>query len=210
MGRTTRVFCAIALLVGVAIWSVSAWVTKAAVGQLGAATLAERFPRPDEMFRPINFVPAPNAAALKAHRLADLADCATTEWPFLAPECFPPPRAAAPEPTITIERQVSDKESELVRVAVSAPVSAASGAACKQNLVAATARLERALAQIKVVKSSGGADRCSAYRRHFFEIVKAREVTARCTSGAARDRDLGSIDVAVENLNGTIAQTCGS
>lgn len=214
MRRITRIVASLALAIGLAVWSISAHVTKVALGGPGAATLAERFPRADEMFRPVSFlrgaesdsaqaIPLPGANQLVA------AACGKAEWPFLASECFPLPRQATAEPAITIARQTGENESELVRVPAASPPGAALAAACRQNLAAATARVERALAQIKGVRTNGGSDRCTTYRRHFFEIVKAREVTARCTSGAQRDRELGTIDVAVENLNGVIAQTCG-
>jgi hypothetical protein len=93
-----------------------------------------------------------------------------------------------------------------VTVAASAMVAAP---ACKQNLAAATARVERARAYTKGTPANGGADACAGYRRDFFEMVKAREVTAMCKTGAERDRDLGTIDLAVESINGAIAQSCG-
>jgi hypothetical protein len=40
--------------------------------------------------------------------------------------------------------------------------------------------------------------------------VKARAVTAQCKSGSERERDLGKLDGAVEDINGLIAARCGS
>ena len=44
----------------------------------------------------------------------------------------------------------------------------------------------------------------------FFEVVKAREVTALCKTGTERAQDLGRIDAAVENINAAIAMSCGT
>ena len=73
-----------------------------------------------------------------------------------------------------------------------------------------TARLERALAQARQGKPAADGDACAAYRRDFFEVVKAREVTALCKTGTERVQDLGRIDAAVENINGAIAMSCGT
>ena len=83
-------------------------------------------------------------------------------------------------------------------------------ASCKQNLPAATARMERILTQIKATRARPDADTCSSYRTNFFEMVQVREVTALCKSGAERDHDLVRIDGAVDNINGVIARSCES
>jgi len=77
---------------------------------------------------------------------------------------------------------------------------------CQQSLAVAGARLEQARAHLKGRQAGGEA--CATYRRHFFEVVKAREVTAMCKTGTERERELSDIDAAVENLNGAIARTC--
>jgi hypothetical protein len=233
MGRISGLVSAIALLAGIGLWSTSTLVTKAAVGAYGAATLAERFPQADEMFRQTDFITAPYhpAPALmvtawgKADRLVTIGNCGQQQWPFLGSDCFKAesakaeaakPEAAKPAPqpqrTVTIERRPAQNTSELVRVAVAGPPAAAMSVAptCKQNLAAAGARLEHALAHLKGMPGSQASEMCATYRRDFFEVVKAREVTALCKTGAERDHDLGAIDLAVENLNGAIAQRCGS
>ena len=85
----------------------------------------------------------------------------------------------------------------------------AAPASCGQNLAAATARLEQALAHVKNSRTQNGTEVCATYRRDFFEMVRAREVTALCKTGAERAQDLGRIDLAVEDINGAIAQSCG-
>jgi hypothetical protein len=92
---------------------------------------------------------------------------------------------------------------------VRAPVTVAPPS-CAQTLPSANARVERVLARIKDARTRAGNDACAAYRSDFFEIVQAREVAALCRTGADRDRDLRRIDGAVEDINGAIAQICGT
>ena len=49
---------------------------------------------------------------------------------------------------------------------------------------------------------------CTATRFYFFEVVKARAVTALCKSGAERERDLGRFDADVARINDAIAARC--
>jgi hypothetical protein len=235
MSKLTGMVSALALLAAVGIWSTSTLVTKAAVGEQttaatnGLAATADFIREPDSRELPL-------IGAGKGDRLASIADCGKREWPFLTLDCFAAPKPAQPAaPTVTVERRTGPNSSELVRTPASgapaakaatpitatasvaaaaatpipaAAASAVSSAACKQNLPAATARVERARAYVKGTPGTGGADTCAGYRRDFFEMVKAREVTAMCKTGAERDRDLGTIDLAVENINGAIAQGC--
>jgi hypothetical protein len=230
MGKWTGTVSVVALLAAIGVWSTSTLVTKAAINEQ-ATTAASSFPT-----AAADFIREPDSAerklmnAGKADRLASIADCGKQEWPFLSLDCFvATPKPARPaEPTVTIERRIGHDTSELVRTPASAKTAApavvaapatatpsvaaaapavAAAPACKQNLAAATARVERALAHSKGKPAS--AEACAGYRRDFFEMVKAREVTAMCKTGAERDRDLGTIDVAVESINGAIAQSCG-
>jgi hypothetical protein len=47
-----------------------------------------------------------------------------------------------------------------------------------------------------------------ATRLYFFEVVKARAVTALCKSGAELERDLGRFDADVAHANDAIAARC--
>lgn len=51
-------------------------------------------------------------------------------------------------------------------------------------------------------------DICTATRLYFFEVVKARTVTALCKSGPERERELGRFDADVEHINEAIAARC--
>jgi hypothetical protein len=201
-----------------------------------AAKIAYRFPANAELFR--EFI-APSSAAERAARApgAD-AVCGSVFSPSLTTDCLtaggkpakpstapavverhPAPAVAEPriapiaaEPVRTRVAAVA-APATAVPVVAAAPVRAPATVAppsCAQTLATANARVERVLARIKDTRTRQGTDACAAYRSDFFEVVQAREVTALCKSGAERDRDLGRIDGAVEDINGAIAQSCGT
>jgi len=206
--------------------------------QSPAAAIADRFPTATETFRPVSFIrqadtlgSMPMLAALrKGDRQALIAQCARPDWLSATAQCFAAtpvtlatpakPAVKAERPVIpvapvTFERRIGESTSELVRTPAGAAAPPAASAAasppsCRQNLAAAAARMERAVAHVSARAPADGADICASYRRDFFDVVKAREVTFLCKSGAERDQDLGRIDVAVENINGAIALRCGS
>ena len=65
---------------------------------------------------------------------------------------------------------------------------------CERNIADASASVA---AMQALIKSLGGADRseiCTATRLYFFEVVKARAVTALCKNGAELERDLGRFE----------------
>src|SRR5262249_17608869 len=155
--------------------------------------------------------------------------CGPSGWPFVAQDCLPAAKPARPpERPVSTERRTTGTApartaaplaAAAASAAAAAPAAAATATAapaaataatppCKQNRAAASARVEKALAH---VKSPGRdrADACTAYRQDFFELVRAREMTALCKAGPERDQDLGRIDLAVEDVNGAIAESCG-
>jgi hypothetical protein len=180
-----------------------------------AEKIAYRFPEATEVLRPMAFIRDSRAPIVPARGKADklqasIADCGGQNWPFMATECLVA-ASSKPVPMVnrpaTVERRIADNTSELVRAPAA---NAIAPPACRYNLAAATARMERALARVKGVRTGRDADTCAAYRRDFFDVVQARELTALCKTGAERIQDLGRIDVAVENINGAIALSCGS
>ena len=198
------------------------------------AQVADRFPRETERLRAFAFIqpPAPIDAVRTtragARQPVMTPGCAQSVWPFMAQQCLPTPAAKlapAPERAVAAERAVAPERrttgiaaapvrtaaataAAIPAAAAATAAAAAASPACKQNLAAATARVEKALAHIKSQRRDR-ADACTAYRQDFFELVRAREMTAQCKTGAERDQDLGRIDLAVEDVNGAIAQSCG-
>jgi hypothetical protein len=126
----------------------------------------------------------------------------------------PPREAAVVAPTrpATVERRPVANTPEPLRTtpvaARIAPVTATPPESCKQNLPAATARMERILSQIKTARAS--ADACASHRASFFEMVQVRDVTALCRTGGDRNAELVRIDSAVDTINAAIARSCDS
>ena len=96
----------------------------------------------------------------------------------------------------------------VLALVLAAPAFAGTPDTCKQNLAAAFAGMDATGARLKSARL--GDESCTAYRRHFLEVVKVRAVTAMCKSGPERDQDLGKLDSTVENINTLIAVRCGS
>src|ERR1700741_1995567 len=61
---------------------------------------------------------------------------------------------------------------------------------CDRNLVDASASVAAMQARIKRLSGADTSEICTATRLYFFEVVRARAVTALCKSGAEREHDL--------------------
>jgi hypothetical protein len=79
---------------------------------------------------------------------------------------------------------------------------------CARNLADAVASVAATQARVQKLGPEKGAAKCTATRLYFLEVVKARAVTALCTSGPQRDRELGRLDANVEQINASIAARC--
>jgi hypothetical protein len=221
--------------IGAGIWSspgtaagpIAAHDSARLIELTAATTAADRFPREAESSRAFALIQSPDAAdrgasvaAGRNDRQALVPGCAQSNWPFIAQQCLTPPKApavrAAPRPATerrsgehASRRAAAAPAAAATPTAASASAAPANGApACKQNLATAMARVERALAHVKGLRDR--ADACTTYRQNFFDLVQAREVAALCKTGAERDQELGRIDLAVEDINGAIAKSCGS
>ena len=81
-------------------------------------------------------------------------------------------------------------------------------AGCDRNLADASASVAAMQARIKSLSGVDRSEICKATRLYFFEVVKARAVTAMCKSGTERERDLGRFDADVADANEAIAARC--
>ena len=79
---------------------------------------------------------------------------------------------------------------------------------CDRNLADASAGVAAMRARVKSLSIVNASEICTATRLYFLEIVKARATTAVCKSGSERDRELGRLDVDVEQANEAIAARC--
>jgi hypothetical protein len=81
---------------------------------------------------------------------------------------------------------------------------------CKQELPTTLASLNESSTRVKRVGDTKNEDACVAYRTYFLSAVKARLITAMCTDGPDRDRNLVQLDVSVDQANNGIASRCSS
>ena len=205
-----------------------------AVEQSAAAKIALRFPTETERFAAFMRPSDANRAALvlKGDRQPIAAcsnlfspqpttDCLAGAKPAPVPSAAAPiaPRAAVTEPKPTAAEPVPTRVAVAIPMAAVAPIAAAAPvrapavappASCAQTLPTAHVRVERVLARIKDARTRQSTDACASYRSDFFDVVQAREVTALCRTGTERERELGRIDSAVEDINGAIAASCGT
>ena len=79
---------------------------------------------------------------------------------------------------------------------------------CKQELPTTLAGLNESSTRVKRVGETKSEDACVAYRTYFLSAVKARLITAMCTDGPERDRNLNQLDVSVDQANNGIASRC--
>src|SRR4029453_2738334 len=79
---------------------------------------------------------------------------------------------------------------------------------CKQELSTTLATLSENSTRVKRVGDTKNDDACVAYRSYFLRAVKARLITAMCTDGPDRDRNLNQLDVSVDQANNGIASRC--
>jgi len=79
---------------------------------------------------------------------------------------------------------------------------------CDRDLAEASASIAAMQARMKNLSGADRSEICKATQLYFFEVVKARAVTALCKSGTERDRDLGRFDADVAHTNEAIAAQC--
>lgn len=79
---------------------------------------------------------------------------------------------------------------------------------CKAGPSAVSTVISQTTAQFKLLADSSGDEKCAAYRRYFFSMVKTREMFAPCSAGPDRDRGLARLDRAIEETNSGIAESC--
>jgi len=81
-------------------------------------------------------------------------------------------------------------------------------AGCDRNLADVSVSVTAMQARIKSLSGVDRSEICKATRLYFFEVVKARELTALCKSGTERERDLDRLDADVARTNEAIAERC--
>ncbi len=96
-------------------------------------------------------------------------------------------------------------------VLAAGPYAAATPAHAAGTCVRDLARAENSLVKT-LVRMRGappdGAERCSAYQGHARTLGQAREVFARCKTGAERDAEVGQLDGVLNDANAVITKAC--
>lgn len=88
------------------------------------------------------------------------------------------------------------------------PAKAAGTAACMRELARTETSLVKTLVHLRGATQMKDDERCSIYQDHVAVVTRAREVFARCMTGADRDTEVSQLDDALSNANALIAQAC--
>lgn len=91
---------------------------------------------------------------------------------------------------------------------LASPAYPAGADGCPGSLQQAKLSVAAVEARVQLLGRADAATRCSLHRLYFFELVKARAVTASCEQGTERERALVRLDANVEDINHDIAATC--
>ena len=93
-----------------------------------------------------------------------------------------------------------------------APASAGPTAkpACARELAMTETSLLKTLVRLQTIAKAGQSEKCETYRAHAQAVVKARDVFERCSTGAAREQDVGQMDSALDRVKTAIASTCAT
>ena len=88
-----------------------------------------------------------------------------------------------------------------------AAIPAHAAGTCVRDLAHAENSLVKTLVRMRGAPP-GGEERCSAYQGHAKTLGKAREVFARCKTGAERDTEVGQLDSVLNDANAVITKAC--
>jgi hypothetical protein len=79
---------------------------------------------------------------------------------------------------------------------------------CDRDLADSYAIVASMRVRLKGLNGEDRSQACKATRLYFFEVVRARAVTALCKSGPERERDLRRFDADAAHINDAIAVRC--
>jgi len=99
----------------------------------------------------------------------------------------------------------------LVLAAPTAPAAAGPAKpACARELAATETSLLKMAVRMQSVGKIGASEQCETYRAHAAVVVKARDVFERCSTGPAREQDIGDMDGALDRMKSAIEHTCAT
>ncbi|HXW24353.1 MAG TPA: hypothetical protein VEK73_06385 [Xanthobacteraceae bacterium] len=100
-------------------------------------------------------------------------------------------------------------------LALAAPTaSAAAGPAakpaCARELAMTETSLIKTAVRLQTVAKISQSEQCETYRAHAAVVAKARDVFERCSTGAAREQDIGEMEGALDRVKTAIASACAT
>jgi len=91
---------------------------------------------------------------------------------------------------------------------VHAAAAPAAKATCARELAVTETSLLKTVVRMQSVSKASASEQCETYRAHAAVVTKARDVFERCSTGAARDQDIGDMDGALDRVKTAIASAC--
>jgi hypothetical protein len=80
--------------------------------------------------------------------------------------------------------------------------------ACARELATTETSLIKTLVRLQTVAKVNQNEKCEIFRTHADVVAKARDVFERCSTGPAREQDVGQMDGALDRVKTAIASTC--
>ena len=90
----------------------------------------------------------------------------------------------------------------------SAAAAPAAKATCARELAVTETSLLKTVVRMQTVTKASPSEQCETYRAHAAVVAKARDVFERCSTGAARDQDIGDMDGALDRVKTAIGGAC--
>jgi hypothetical protein len=82
--------------------------------------------------------------------------------------------------------------------------------ACARELAMTETSLLKTLVRMQAVAKVSPSEQCETYRAHAAVVAKARGVFERCSTGPAREQNIGQMDGALDRVKTAIASTCAT
>jgi hypothetical protein len=82
--------------------------------------------------------------------------------------------------------------------------------ACARELAMTETSLLKASLRMQAAAKVSAREQCETYRAHAEVVARARDVFERCSTGPARDQDIGDMTGALDRVKTAIASACAT
>ena len=82
--------------------------------------------------------------------------------------------------------------------------------ACARELAMTETSLLKTSIRMQAVAKVSPGEQCETYRAHAEVVARARDVFERCSTGAAREQDIGDMNGALDQVKTAIASACAT